>query len=198
MQDTTSTQATATTPTVDRSTFARMDESTKAQWDTIATESIEDWANVPDRMLGMLRALSGITNGFAVDQLTHVCQTAARAQRAGADDEVVAAALCHDIAKAVSEPNHPAVAAALLAPYVRPDVVWMVQVHQDFQGRHYYGFLGKDPEARVQYEGHPAYELAERFADEWDQTSFDPDYDTPPLEHFEPLVREIFSAPRRA
>ena len=186
-----------TTPrTIDRTTFARMDESTKEQWDTIATESIEDWANVPDRMLGMLRALSGITNGFAVDQLTHVCQTAARAERAGADDEVVAAALCHDIAKAVSEPNHPAVAAALLAPYVRADVVWMVQVHQDFQGRHYYGFLGKDPEARQQYVGHPAYELAERFADEWDQTSFDPDYDTPPLEHFEPLVREIFSARR--
>ena len=195
MHDTTSTP----TPerTIDRSTFARMDESTKAQWDTIATESIEDWANVPDRMLGMLRALSGITNGFAVDQLTHVCQTAARAERAGADDEIVAAALCHDIAKAVSEPNHPAVAAALLAPYVRPDVVWMVQVHQDFQGRHYYGFLGKDPEARQQYVDHPAYALAEQFADEWDQTSFDPDYDTPPLEHFEPLVREIFSVPRR-
>jgi predicted HD phosphohydrolase len=190
--------ATTTDPAMDRGTFARMDESTREQWDHIARESVDDWANVPDRMLGMLRSLSGITNGFAVDQLTHVCQTAARAERAGADKEIVAAALCHDIAKAVSEPNHPAVAAALLKPYVRDDVVWMVQVHQDFQGRHYYGFMGKDPEARRQYVGHPAYDLAERFADEWDQTSFDPDYDTPPLEHFEPLVREIFSAPRRA
>ncbi|MGZ4798894.1 MAG: HD domain-containing protein [Acidimicrobiia bacterium] len=184
------------TTTTDRGRFARMDESTREQWDQIATESVDDWANVPDRMLGMLRALSGITNGFAVDQLTHVCQTAARAERAGADKEVVAAALCHDIAKAVSEPNHPAVAAALLKPYVRPDVVWMVQVHQDFQGRHYYAYLGKDPDARLQYRDHPAYDLAERFADEWDQTSFDPEYDTPPLEHFEPLVREIFGAPR--
>ncbi len=183
---------TTTERTIDRSTFARMDESTREQWNQIAVESVEDWANVPDRMLGMLRALAGITNGFAVDQLTHVCQTAARAERAGADREVVVAALCHDIAKSVSEPNHPAVAAALLTPYVRPEVVWMVQVHQDFQGRHYYGFLGKDPEARRQYVGHPAYELAERFADEWDQAAFDPDYDTPPLEHFEPLVREIF------
>ena len=187
---------TTTERTVDRSTFSRMDESTKEQWDRIAVESVEDWANVPDRMLGMLRDLAGVTNGFAVDQLTHVCQTAARAERAGADREVVAAALCHDIAKAVSEPNHPAVAAALLKPYVRPEVVWMVQVHQDFQGRHYYGFLGRDPDARRQYADHPAYDLAERFADEWDQTSFDPDYDTLPLEHFEPLVREVFSAPR--
>ena len=193
MHDTTPT----TQPDMNRGTFARMDESTREQWGHIARESIDDWANVPDRILGQLRALSGITNGFAVDQLTHVCQTAARAERAGADKEVVVAALCHDMAKAVSEPNHPAVAAALLKPYVRDDVVWMVEVHQDFQGRHYYGFMGKDPEARQQYVGHPAYELAERFADEWDQTSFDPDYDTPSLEHFEPLVREIFSAPRR-
>jgi predicted HD phosphohydrolase len=194
MHDTTTT----TQPDMNRGTFARMDESTREHWDHIARESIDDWANVPDRILGQLRALSGITNGFAVDQLTHVCQTAARAERAGADKEVVVAALCHDMAKAVSEPNHPAVAAALLKPYVRDDVVWMVEVHQDFQGRHYYGFMGKDPEARQEYVGHPAYELAERFADEWDQTSFDPDYDTPSLEHFEPLVREIFSAPRRA
>ena len=52
------------------------------------------------------------------------------------------------------------------------------------------------PEARRQYADHPAYDLAEQFADEWDQTSFDPDYDTLPLEHFESLAREIFSAPR--
>ena len=73
----------------------------------------------------------------------------------------------------------------------------MIRVHQDFQGRHYYGFMGKDPEARQQYVGHPAYALAEQFADEWDQTSFDPDYDTMPLKHFEPMVREVFSRPPR-
>jgi hypothetical protein len=39
--------------------------------------------------------------------------------------------------------------------------------------------------------------LAEQFADEWDQTAFDPDYPTLPLEHFEPLVRATFSAPKR-
>ena len=174
-------------------TFARMDESTREQWDRIAHESVEDWANVPDRMLGMLRALSGITNGFAVDQLTHVCQTADRAERAGADKEVVAAALCHDIAKAVSEPQpprrrrrtaHPVRAARRRLDGGGPP---------GLPGPALLRFLGKDPDSRLQYADHPAYALAERFADEWDQTSFDPDYDTPPLEHFEPLVREIFS-----
>ena len=37
------------------------------------------------------------------------------------------------------------------------------------------------------------FELAARFADEWDQIAFDPNYDTLPLEHFEPKVREIFA-----
>jgi predicted HD phosphohydrolase len=38
--------------------------------------------------------------------------------------------------------------------------------------------------------------LAEQFADEWDQISFDPDYPTKPLSHFEPLVRQVFATPR--
>ena len=177
-------------------TFTRMDRSTKADWDHIAHESVEAWSLVPDRILELLRSLADTTTGFAVDQLEHALQTATRAERAGADYDVVVAALCHDIGKAISEPNHPAIAAALLNPYVRAEVVWIVDVHQDFQGRHYYAFLGKDPDARKGHARHPAYALAERFADEWDQTSFDPDYDTLPLEHFEPLVRDIFAAPR--
>jgi predicted HD phosphohydrolase len=178
-------------------TFTRMDRSTRADWDQIAHESVDAWALVPDRILELLRSLEQITSGFAVDQLAHALQTATRAERAGADDDVVVAALCHDIGKAISEPNHPAVAAALLAPYVREDVAWMIEVHQDFQGRHYFAHLGKDPDARDRHRAHPAYGLAERFADEWDQTAFDPDYDTLPLEHFEPLVRRMFAAPRR-
>ena len=178
-------------------TFTRMDESTREDWDHIAHESVDAWALVPDRILGLLGDLAAVTNGFAVDQLTHALQTATRAERAGADDDVVVAALCHDIAKTISEPNHPAVAAALIAPYVRDEVAWMIEVHQDFQGRHYYAHLSKDPDARDEHRGHPAFALAEQFADEWDQISFDPGYDTLPLSRFEPLVRATFAAPRR-
>jgi predicted HD phosphohydrolase len=176
--------------------FRRMDESTAEDWGVIGTESIAAWGLVPDRILRMLRELADIRVGFAVDQLTHSLQTATRAERAGADDEVVVAALCHDIAKAISEPNHPAIAAELIRPFVRDEVAWMIQVHQDFQGRHYFQHFGKDPNARERHRGHPAYALAEQFADEWDQTAFDPDYDTLPLEHFEPRVRAIFGTPR--
>jgi predicted HD phosphohydrolase len=181
--------------TTTATTFTRMDESTAEQWAVIGKETMSHQDRVADRVLGMLRSLSDITDGFAVDQLTHCLQTATLAERDGADDELVVASLCHDIGKAVSVPNHPAIAAAILESYVRPDVHWAIRVHQDFQGRHYYSHFGGDPDAREQYRGHEAFALAEHFADDWDQIAFDPDYDTLPLEHFEERVRAVFDHP---
>jgi len=177
------------------SSFTRMDQGTVEQWMTIGAETAAHQGRTAERVLAMLRSLDQIVDGFAVDQLTHCLQTATLAERAGADDELVIAALCHDIGKAVSVPNHAAIAAEVLKPYVRPDVYWMILTHQDFQGRHYYEYLGKDPQAREQYRGHPAFALGERFADEWDQTAFDPGYDTLPLEHFEERLRALFAKP---
>ena len=177
-------------------TFTRMDESTAEQWAEIGKQTFEHRDRVADRVLDMLRSLEAITDGFAVDQLEHSVQTATRAERAGADPEVVVAALCHDIGKAVSVPNHPEIAASILKPYVRPEVHDMIRVHQDFQGRHYYHHFGGDPDAREQHRDSLSPDtltLAEQFADEWDQVAFDPDYDTLPLEHFEPAVREVFA-----
>src|SRR5258707_4144878 len=178
--------------------FTRMDESTAEQWGGRGTESYKNQDRVADRVLGMHESLSEIVDGFATDQLTHCLQTATLAERAGADEEVVVAALCHDVGKAVSVPNHPRIAAEILKPYVRDEVYKMILVHQDFQGRHYYAHFGGDPDAREQHrEALTADEfaLAERFADEWDQIAFDPSYDTLPLEHFEPRLREVFAKP---
>ena len=164
---------------------------------TIARVTTANQPRVATAVLEMLRSLSEITDGFAVDQLSHCLQTAARAEAAGADEQIVVAALLHDVGKAISVANHPRIAAEILRPYVREEVVWMIEVHQDFQGRHYYEHLGLDPDARDQYIGHESYALAERFADDWDQTSFDPEGPIPPLEHFEPMVLRVFAAPHR-
>jgi predicted HD phosphohydrolase len=176
-------------------TFTRMDQSTAEQWAVIGTETFAHQRRVADSVLAMLRSLAAVTDGFAVDQLTHSLQTATLAERADADDEMVVASLCHDIGKAVSVPNHPRIAAEILKPYVRPEVYDVIRVHQDFQGRHYYHHFGGDPDAREQYRDEPWFALAERFADEWDQVAFDPDYDTLPLEHFEARVRAVFATP---
>ncbi len=177
-------------------TFTRMDESTAEQWAVIGAESAKNQGRTAERVLGMLRSLGEITDGFATDQLTHCLQTATLAERAGADQEMVVAALCHDIGKAVSVPNHPAIGAEILKPYVRDEVYHVISTHMDFQGRHYYAYFGADSNARDQYREEPWFALGERFSDEWDQVAFDPDHDTLPLEHFEPLVRRIFAAPK--
>jgi predicted HD phosphohydrolase len=176
-------------------TFTRMDQSTPEQWAVIGKETMEQQGRVAEGVLALLRSLVDITDGFAVDQLTHCLQTATLAERAGADEEMVVASLCHDIGKAVSVPNHPKIAAEILKSYVRNDVYHVIRVHQDFQGRHYYHHFGGDPDAREQYRGEPWFALAEQFADEWDQVAFDPDYDTLPLEHFEARVRTVFGSP---
>jgi predicted HD phosphohydrolase len=173
-----------------------MDESTSPEWQQIVVETIEYEQAMPDRILAMLASLEELTVGFAVDQLVHSLQTATRAEEAGASTEVVVASLCHDIGKTVSVMNHPRVAAEILRAYVGDDTFHMILSHQDFQGRHYYEYIGQDPNARAQYVGQPWYALAEQFADDWDQTSFDPDYPTKPLSHFEPMVREIFGSLR--
>ena len=180
-------------------TFTRMDASTAEDWRVIGREVARSNRRSADRALGLLRSLAGIRDGFAVDQLTHSLQTATRAERAGADEELVVAALLHDVGKAVTVHNHAAIAAEVLRPYVRADVYDVIRVHQDFQGRHYYHHLGGRADARERHRPtvSPAvFALAARFADEWDQTSFDPDYDTAPLEHFEPALRRLFDRPR--
>ncbi|MCB9587817.1 MAG: HD domain-containing protein [Polyangiaceae bacterium] len=175
--------------------FTRMDQSTTEQWMEIGRQTFGNQPRVAEKVLGMLRELQTITDGFAVDQLVHALQTATRAERGGADEQVIVAALCHDIGKLISVANHPAIAAEILKPYVREEVYWMILVHQDFQGKHYYELLGKDPDARAKYTGHGSFELAAKFADDWDQTAFDPDYESFPLEHFEPMVRRVFAQP---
>lgn len=179
-------------------TFTQMEGSTEAQWREIGKETAKNQARTPEAILAMLRSLQSVVDGFAIDQLTHCLQTATRAERAGASDEMVVASLCHDIGKAISVPNHPRIAAEILKPYVSEEIYSVILTHQDFQGRHYYKHFGLNPDAREAYRGEEWYEMGERFADEWDQRSFDPQYPTETLEHFEEMVRNVFSHPKKS
>jgi predicted HD phosphohydrolase len=177
--------------------FTRMDQGKIEDWKAIGQAVAERQAGMPQMIIAMLARLEAQVDGFAVNQLHHGLQTATRAVREGASEEMIVAALCHDIGKVISVENHPAIAAEILKPYVSRETYEVVRTHQDFQGRHYYALMGKDPEARRQYADEPWYEMACRFTDEWDQTSFDPDYDTLPLSYFEPMIERLFAQPRR-
>jgi len=120
-----------------------MDVSTREQWMEIVDRTIEAQPRVARQILDMVRGLSAISDGFSVDQMQHALQTATRAERDGANEEVIVASLLHDVGKLISVPNHPKIAAEILKPYVHYDV--------------------------------------------------DPDYPVETLEHFEPMVVQVFS-----
>ena len=172
--------------------ITRMDAATVAQWDEAERVAVAVDRALPDRMLRFLQLLDGVDDGFAIDQLGHALQTATRAERSGADEELVVAALLHDVGKLCGDEFHDAVSAEMLRGHVRDDVYRVVRHHQDFTARYIAPIFGGDPERRERWCSEPWFAAAETFADEWDQLSFDPDYPTESLTHFTPLIHGVF------
>jgi predicted HD phosphohydrolase len=168
-----------------------MDEATATQWQAVAADSDANDPPPAELCLARLRQLAANDNGFAVDELTHSLQCAALAEADGAGDEVLLAALFHDVGHLFGDVGHGAIAAEVIAPFVPADLAAVVRYHTDFTSRHYARFFDDDPDRRLRHRGQPWFDLAEQFADEWDQRAFDPTYPTPPVEHFAPLVRQL-------
>jgi predicted HD phosphohydrolase len=181
-----------------RAAFHAMTEGTKADWDIIAAGSIELAAGLPDRTLAHLRELGGDFGGFAVDRLEHSLQTATRAYRADRDDEYVFCALMHDIGDLLGSFDHADIGAAMVKPFVSERNRWMVEKHAIFQGYYFFHHLGLDRDLREQFRGHEWFDHTAEFCEDFDQPAFDPGYDTLPLDHFEPLVRQIMAVPKRS
>jgi len=176
---------------VNPDSFRRMDESTEEQWKVIGKTTNENQGRVADRMIMLLESLGEISDGFITDQLTHCLQTATMAEKAGADEEMIFGSLMHDIGKAISVPNHGSISAEIIRPYVRDDVYQSIKNHQDFQGKHYYQHFGVPTNLRDRFKDESWFDLCVEFTDDWDQQAFDPDAETYPLEHFEPLIRKL-------
>ncbi|MDH3755439.1 MAG: HD domain-containing protein [Acidimicrobiia bacterium] len=178
-----------------RATFTRMDQSTKEDWDIImANLSHHAETTVADRVLDQLALLEGDHGGFACDRLTHSLQTAHLAERDGKDDEYLVCALLHDIGDVLAPFNHPEIGAAIVKPYVSEANHWMVLHHGTIQGYYFWHHIGLDRNARDALVDSPHYEPTVEFCGKYDQMAFDPDGVTPPLSHYEPLVRSVLRA----
>ena len=175
--------------------FTRMDSSTKEEWRHIAEEHKPYIQDMPKRVISMLQQLEGLSLGFGTDQLHHALQTATMARRAGAEDEMILISLIHDIGKVINVPNHGQIVAEIVKPYVSDDAYHILRTHQDFQGEHYYQYMGKPQDLRKQYVNESWYKKAIEFTDEWDQAAFDPSYKIESLESFEPLINKFFVSP---
>ena len=176
--------------------FTKMSDGTKEEWEHISQEHAPHIMDMPTRVIEMLKQLEGLSLGFGTNQLHHALQTATMAKRAGADDEMILISLIHDMGKVVNVPNHGQICAEIIKPYVSEDAYNIIRTHQDFQGEHYYHYLGKPRDLRKNYKNESWFEKAKQFTDEWDQSAFDPEYDTEPLESFIPLIKKFFEFPK--
>jgi predicted HD phosphohydrolase len=176
--------------------FARMQDSTRQDWQVIGGEFMQFAAHLPQRVLTHLQLLDGDYGGFPVDRLTHCRQTATRALRDGRDDEYVVCALLHDIGDTLGSFNHPDIAAAILKPFVSEANHWMVQQHGIFQGYNFFHHIGMDRDMRDMFKGHAHYERTAEFVALYDDPAFDIRYDALPLTELEPIVRRVFAQPR--
>jgi predicted HD phosphohydrolase len=104
-------------------------------------------------------------------------------------------ALLHDIGDTLGAYNHPDIAAAIIKPFVSEELRWITEQHGIFQGYNFFHHLGIDRNLRDRFHGHPHYEATAEFIDKYDSPAFDPDYDTAPLEFFEPMVMRLFALP---
>ena len=123
------------------------------------------------------------------------CKTATRAHRDGREEDYVVMALLHDIGDTLGTYNHPDIAAAILKPFVSEKLHWITEKHGIFQGYYFFHYLGQDRDMRDQFQGHDHYEDCAEFCAKYDQTAFDANYDSAPLEFFEPMVRRVMARP---
>ena len=146
-----------------------------------------------ERIIRVLKSLDSSLGGYQVSRLEHSLQTATRAKRDGADEEMIVAALLHDIGDEIAPLNHSELAASVLKPFVSKKTKWIIEKHGLFQTYYYNHHYDKDRNLRDKYIGHKFFEDTVNFCHKWDQASFDPNFDTIPLKDFIPIVGRIFS-----
>ena len=178
-----------------RISFRRMDEGTPTDYELLSRLEDEFVTTLPERILDALKNLDNSLAGYQISRLEHSLQSATRAECDGADIEMIVGALIYDLGDDLAPLNYSQLAAAIIRPYVRSEVAWIIEHHGIFQLYYYGDATGVDKNAREIHRGHKWFDSCENFCERWDQMTFDPSYTSYPLAHFTPMVREIFSRP---
>ncbi|MBI00362.1 MAG: phosphohydrolase [Acidimicrobiaceae bacterium] len=178
--------------------FEHMVDGTVEDYEILGRELAAHKANhLADHILGTLKAMAGPLLGYPVDRFEHSLQSATRALRNDESNEMVVAALLHDVGDPIAPENHSAVAADILRPYVSDRTHWIIRHHGLFQGYYYFHHLGADRDARESFREHEWFDDCAAFCAEYDQNCFERNHDSLPLEEFEPMVRELFASDSR-
>jgi predicted HD phosphohydrolase len=178
---------------MEKVSFRQMKDGTREEYEFLTAHETDYTKGTADRLLTVLVDLDKSLSGYQVTRLGHSLQSATRAWRDGADTDWVVAALLHDIGDIYAPYNHDEYAATILKPFVREQCTWVVQTHGDFQMLYYGHHVGGDQHKRDRHRTSPYFDDCAAFCERWDQASFDPDYDSLPLDFFAPMVRAVFA-----
>jgi predicted HD phosphohydrolase len=174
--------------------FTQMKDGTKEDYKLLEKAEKPYLAMTADRILSELHRQGEDTLfGYKITRMDHGLQAATRARREGADIDWIVGALLHDIGDGLAPQNHDRFSAEVIRPFVRDEVAWVVEHHGIFQMLYYARHYGWDENARDEFKDHLHFKACADFCERWDQSSFDPDYQTDTVESFEPLVREVFA-----
>ncbi len=173
--------------------FTQMKDGDREDYAFLNAHETEYAARTADRLMNAMVDLDKSMSGYKITRLGHSLQCATRAWTGGADIDWVVAALLHDIGDIYAPYNHDEYAATIVRPFVREQCSWVVQTHGDFQMAYYAHHVGGNPNKRDIHRGSPYFDDCAEFCEMWDQTSFDPDYETKPLKFFAPMAREVFA-----
>ena len=172
--------------------FTEMDKGTKEDYLFLDQHEKDYASKTADRIIKFLSSLNETLEGYQVSRLEHSLQSATRALKADEDEEMVVAALLHDIGDELAPMNHSEYAASILKPYVSEKTHWIIEKHGEFQAYYYAHHLGGNRNKRDKYKGHKYYNDTINFCEKWDQKSFDPNFKSLTLKDFKPFVRKIF------
>lgn len=176
-----------------------LDQFTLGDWTLLGTQRRVYYAQEQGAQVLRLLAASRDDAGFGyeVNNYRHCIQAATAALKDGRDEDYVVMALLHDIGFIACPDSHGAFSAALMAPYLPDELVWILERHQWFLDAHCESHPAVDGAVRERWRGHPWFAAAAEFVARYDQSTISPRGGELPLDVFAPMVQRVFAKPRR-
>jgi len=117
--------------------FIQMKDGTKEDYLLLNKHEKKYIEGTADRLIKFMSGLSNTLEGYQVTRLEHSLQTATRALNDKAEEEMIVAALFHDIGDELAPLNHSEYAGTILKPYVNEKTHWIIEKHGEFQMYYY-------------------------------------------------------------